>query len=120
MRAPLANGRNGRDPSTGRFAKGNPGGPGSPQARHARQLRERLNDALFKTCSPDRLLAAIDAVLKLAESGDTAALKLLMERIAGPPVAVEIQERLEALEQRLEELNARKLNRESIWDTKQS
>ena len=94
---PNANGPNGRGPN-GRFAPGNPGGPGSPQARHARQLRERLNDALFKTCSPDRLVVAIDAVLKLAEAGDVAALKLLMERIAGPPVNVEILERIEALE----------------------
>jgi len=97
MSDPIDPSANGRD-SKGRFAHGNGGGPGSPQARHARQLRERLNDALFKACSPDRLLAAIDAVLKLAEAGDVAALKLLVERIAGPPVAVDIVERIEAIE----------------------
>ena len=66
--------------------------------KHAAQLRRRLDDALFKTCSPDRLLVAIDAVLKLAEAGDVAALKLLMDRIAGPPTDRAILERLEALE----------------------
>jgi len=87
----------GRD-SNGRFKVGNPGGPGSPVARQARQLRERLNDALFKGCSPDRLLAAVDALLKQAECGDVAAARLLFERIAGPPINSDIAERLEALE----------------------
>ena len=93
---PSANG-DGRD-TKGRFKPGNRGGPGSPLARHSRQLRERLNDALFKVCSPDRLATAIDAVLKLAEAGDVAALRLLLERIAGPPVASDLIERLESLE----------------------
>ena len=99
MSDPIANGSNGDDRDTkGRFKPGNPGGPGSPQAKHARQLRERLNDALFKVCSPDRLVNAIDACLKLAEAGDVPALRLLLERIAGPPVAADLIERLEALE----------------------
>ena len=93
---PLPNG-DGRD-AGGRFKPGNRGGPGSPLARHSRQLRERLNDALFKVCSPDRLATAIDACLKLAEGGDIAALRLLLERIAGPPVAADLIERLEQLE----------------------
>jgi len=87
----------------GRFAKGNPGGPGSPVARHARQLRERLDDALFKICSTDRLTAAVDAILKLAEAGDTQAAKLLFERIAGPPIAASVMERIEALEAALQQ-----------------
>ena len=97
---PISNGGNGdgRDKSTGRFLPGWKGGPGSPAARHARQLRERLDDALFKTCSPDRLLAAVDALLKLAEAGDVAAFRLLAERISGPPVARDVIERIEALE----------------------
>ena len=98
MNEPIEPFDNGRDAS-GRFAIGNKGGPGSPVARQARQLRERLNDALFKVCSPDRLLSAIDAVLKLAEAGDVGALKLLMERISGPPINADLAERLEALEE---------------------
>ena len=95
--APTANGANGRG-SDGRFLPGNPGGPGNPGAKHARQLRERLSEALHKVCSPDRLVAVVDAVLKLAEAGDVQAAKLVFERIAGPPASTEILERLEALE----------------------
>ena len=86
---PNSNGPNGRD-GKGRFAPGNPGGPGSPVARHARQIRERLDSALFKTCSEDRLLAAIDACLRRAEAGDVAALMLILERIAGPPIVITV------------------------------
>ena len=95
---PLQPFENGRD-SNGRFTVGNPGGPGNPRSQLARQLRTRLEDALHKACSADRLLAAIDACLKLAEAGDVHALKLLIERIAGPPINSEIAERLEFLEQ---------------------
>jgi len=67
-------------------------------AKYARQLRERLNEALFKVCSADRLLAAVDAILKSAEAGDVAAFKVLVERISGPPINSDIAERIEALE----------------------
>lgn len=97
---PISNGGNGRD-GKGRFAPGNPGGPGNPRARTARQLRDRLDDALFKVCAPDRLVVAIDAVLKVAESGDVQALKFLVERIAGSPAPAAVLDRLEAIEQRL-------------------
>jgi hypothetical protein len=106
MSEPISNGSNGRD-AGGRFAPGNPGGPGAPTARYARQLRERLNEALFKICSPDRLLAAVDACMKHAEAGDIAALKLLVERIAGPPIASDLAERLERLEEQLGTTNAK-------------
>jgi hypothetical protein len=41
--------------------------------------------------------------LKLAEAGDVAALKLIMDRIAGPPTDRAVMERIEALEQRAAE-----------------
>ena len=94
---PISNGDEGRD-EQGRFVKGWKGGPGSPHARYARQLRERLNEALFKVCSPDRLVAVVDAILKAAEAGDVQAARLILERIAGPPISADLMERLEALE----------------------
>jgi hypothetical protein len=100
--APFENGDSDRG-SDGRFKPGWKGGPGNPRSQHARQLRVRLEEALHKSCSPDRLLAAVDAVLKLAEAGDVAAFKLLCERIAGPPISAEISERLEALETAIEQ-----------------
>lgn len=96
---PSSNGSNGDDrDALGRFKPGWRGGPGSPVAAKARLIRERLDDALFKTCSPDRLLSAVDAILKLAEAGDVAACKLLFDRIAGPPQDRSLIERIEALE----------------------
>jgi hypothetical protein len=91
----------GKDPDRnekGQFRPGWKGGPGSPVAKQAKQLRDRLHDALFKTCSADRLLAAIDAALKKAETGDLMALRFLCERISAPPVSTEAMERIEALE----------------------
>jgi len=102
---PFSNGANGEDGrgADGRFRPGWKGGPGSPVARQARQLRERLNDALFKVCSPDRLLAAVDACLKSAEAGDIVALKFLAERIAGTAVSGELLDRIEQLESAITE-----------------
>ena len=85
----------------GRFAPGTGGGPGAPPVTHARELRRRLNEALFKTCSEDRLLAATDAILRSAEAGNVKAYKLLCERIGGPPINSEIAERIEALEEKM-------------------
>lgn len=97
---PITNGDNngdGRD-KRGRFATGNPGGPGNPGARYARQVRDRWDESLFKVVSADRLVVAIDACLRKAEAGDILALKLLAERIKGPPIAGDVVERLEQLE----------------------
>ena len=94
---PIMDGSNGRQPN-GRFAPGNAGGPGNPTGRKLRDVRARLDEALFKVCAPDRLVAAVDAILKLAEAGDTQAAKLLFERIAGPPLNTEVAERIEKLE----------------------
>ena len=66
---PLSNGSNGGGDrnANGTFKPGRRGGPGSPQAKHARQIRKRLNDALFRVCSADRLANVVDAIVKLAE-----------------------------------------------------
>lgn len=82
----------------GRFKPGCKGGPGSPAARHARQLRERLNEALHKICSPDRLLNVLDALMKLAEAGDVQAIKLVCELIRGPYRDVVLNERVDEIE----------------------
>jgi hypothetical protein len=113
---PISNGSNGDSErgADGRFKIGNGGGPGSPVARQARQLRERLNDALFKVCSPDRLLAAVDACLKSAEAGDIVALKFLAERIAGTAVSGEVLDRLELLEQQINNPTASNAGRSDI------
>jgi hypothetical protein len=84
----------------GRFGPGNKGGPGSPVARHARELAERFDEAIFKTCSPDRLLAMLDAVLKRAEAGDIPAARLIQELIADRDIPLRLERLEELLERR--------------------
>jgi hypothetical protein len=88
--------------SAGRFRLGTRGGPGNPAARHARELRARLDEALFKACAPDRLLAVIDALLRLAEAGDVPAARLLLDRVQPADAAVDL---------RIKELEAAMLER---------
>ena len=59
--------------------------------------------AAIQNVPVDRLLVAIDAALKAAEAGNIQALKFLAEYIKGPPVAAEVLERIETLEQALAE-----------------
>ena len=98
---PFSNGPigDGRD-SRGRFAKGCVGGPGNPGAKHAIELRQRLNAALEAEVTADRLRVVIRVLIQLAEGGDIAAMKLLLDRIAPPDS--EMRERIAALEQLLE------------------
>lgn len=89
--------------SDGRFRPGNRGGPGNPRAQHARQLRQRLDEALFKVAAPDRLVNVVDSLLKAAEAGDIAAIRLVFDRLMGPVVDAATAERIENLEQQLSE-----------------
>ncbi|NLE38906.1 MAG: hypothetical protein GX621_12855 [Pirellulaceae bacterium] len=100
-KSPSANGPNGnreRD-HRGRFAKGNPGGPGNPLAARVAMLRSAIIAAV-----DDKDVAEVVARLIVqAKSGDVAAAKLFLERVFGPPLPVDIIERLEKLETLLEE-----------------
>jgi hypothetical protein len=95
---PSTNGSNGRT-TAGRFAKGNLGGPGNPHARRAARLRS----ALFKAVTPDDLRDVIHALLTAAKGGDVSAAKELMQRLLGPPEAIDLLERMEALEAKIEQ-----------------
>ena len=97
--SPSPNGTNGRGEG-GRFSKGNHGGPGNPYA----QCVARLRRALFDSIRPDDLAEVVGALLKSAKEGDVAAAKELLQRLLGPPESVDLIERLDALEQKLEEV----------------
>jgi hypothetical protein len=89
----------------GTFKKGWRGGPGGPGNKHLRQLRQRWIDAMFKAWSPDRLLAAADALLKSAEAGDVQAARLLVDQIRQlheQDFNERVEERLEAIERQME------------------
>ncbi len=87
---------NGRD-DRGRFVAGCAGGPGNPHSRRVNQLRSALLDAVDE--ADIREIAA--ALVADARGGDVQAAREILRRVLGPPVAVDILERLEALEAEL-------------------
>src|SRR5215203_3059716 len=96
---PSTNGSNGRS-AGGKFAKGNPGGPGNPHARHAAKLRS----ALFRSVKPTDLREVVKKLLEQAKAGEIASIKELLQRVLGPPEAVDLIERLSALEAQITQL----------------
>jgi len=100
--SPSTNGDNGRQ-AGGRFAQGNAGGPGNPHAKRVAKLRT----ALFKAVSPDDLKAVVAALLKSAKGGDVAAARELLQRLLGPPEALDFVERLEGMEQKIAAMQER-------------
>ena len=78
---PSTNGKNGRD-KLGRFAQGNAGGPGNPYARRVAELRSALMDAVTEDD-----LRAVVAKLKKAKEGDIAAIREVLDRALGKPLA---------------------------------
>jgi hypothetical protein len=81
----------GRD---GRFVRGNPGGPGNPFAGKVAKLRE----AGWKAIKPAEIKAVYRKLLEMAMAGDVPAARLLLDRLLGPAVEVDLLERVEQLE----------------------
>ena len=96
---PSPAGSNGRGPN-GRFAPGNRAGRGNPHARRVARLRA----ALLRSVTPEDIVDVARALLAQAKEGDVAAAKELLQRLLGPPVELDLIERLEAMERRLAEL----------------
>lgn len=90
-------GPGGRESSSGRFAPGNKAGRGNPHAAAVQKLRS----ALYKAVTPKDLAEVVGVLLSKAKAGDIAAVRELIHRLLGPPVAADILERLEQVEQRL-------------------
>ena len=87
----------------GRFRLGNKSAKGNPHAR----LVARLRAELLRAVTPADLRDVVAALLNQAKTGDVAAAKELLQRLLGPPVELDLLERLEALEQRLAEQQER-------------
>ena len=82
----------------GRFKPGNPGGPGNPLAARVARLRAALLDAV----SPDDVRAVVEALVAEAKRGSVPAARELLQRALGAPEALDLAERLEALEALME------------------
>lgn len=90
---PLSSKGNGDRETNGRFRAGNRAARGNPLARRAQQLRS----ALYRAVSTDDLTAVIHRLVADAKGGDTAATKLLLERLLGPSTSVDILHRIARL-----------------------
>ena len=99
---PSATGANGRT-AGGRFAPGNACGRGNPHARRVARLRAEL----LRAVEPQDLRDVMSALLARAKAGEIAAVKELLQRLLGPPVELDLLQRIEVLEGRLTELAAK-------------
>ena len=81
----------------GRFGPGNRCARGNPHARRVARLRAEL----LRAVTPQDLRDVVAALLARAKAGEVAAVKELLQRLLGPPVELDLLERIEALEQRL-------------------
>lgn len=93
MKTPSPNGDIGQD-DRGRFAKGNRGGPGNPHGKRTARLRAEL----LRCVSPADLREIVASLVVQAKSGDLAAIRELLNRVLGAPVATDILDRLEEIE----------------------
>jgi hypothetical protein len=96
---PVGDGRG----SDGRFKPGNKAAKGNPHAKAVQKLRA----ALFEAVQPDDLRQIVAAMVEKAKAGDIPACREVLERTLGKPEAADFVARLEALEERIAELQKR-------------
>lgn len=89
---PVSNG--GRDPTSGRFTKGNSLGRNVKHARQASQIRSLL----YKVATTEEVTALLEALLAKAQTGDVPACKLCLEYLLGPPQSLDIIQAVASLE----------------------
>src|SRR4051812_22732342 len=92
---------NGRS-AGGRFGPGNKCARGNPHARRVARLRAEL----LRAVTPQDLREVVAALLAKAKAGEVAAIKELLERLLGPPVELDLLQRMEDLERNLAEMAA--------------
>jgi hypothetical protein len=89
---------NGRDIG-GRFSKGNKFARGNPVARRTQRLRA----ANAKAITPKESMALTRKMYELGMAGDVPAAREVYQRTVGPPIAADLLERLERLEELIQE-----------------
>ena len=93
--SPVGSGRDNR----GRFGAGNKLAKGNPLNKRTQQIRA----ALLRAVTPTDIREAAKRIVEQARNGDLRAFSELLDRTLGRPVQADVLERLEALEQHLEE-----------------
>lgn len=99
MRDPPDPSADGQRDERGRFTTGNRLGRGNPHAAKVARLRS----ALLESVSEEDVRAVVEALLREAKAGNVQAVKELLERTLGRPEALDVLERVEALEELLAE-----------------
>ena len=95
---PLPAAGNGRDPH-GQFASGNRIGKGNPFGKRVNEIRGELINAL----TTEDLRAVASALIEKAKGGDIPAVRELFDRTIGKPQEADLIERIEQLEQQLDQ-----------------
>lgn len=98
LRSTLGDGGNDERDSRGRFAKGNHLGVGNPLAGRAAKIRAFLLQEL----TDEDVKKIADRLIRMAVGGDIVAIRELLDRTVGKSTSFEINERIEALEQRMQ------------------
>lgn len=92
---------NGRD-RRGRFTVGNRAAQGNPFARRVARLRA----SLLRAIEPHDIEEVVKALLEQAKAGDAVAAREVLNRALGKAEAVDVLQRLAAIEERLEAATA--------------
>jgi hypothetical protein len=96
---PSTTGANGRGPR-GRFIPGNKAAKGNPFAKRVAALRASLYEAV----TPADMEAVVKKLVIQAKAGDVASIKELLQRLLGPAEAIDLNDRLAAMEAQIEQL----------------
>ena len=87
---------NGRG-KNGTFSRGHKFAKGNPHAAKVQKLRGGLLEAV-SAADPEDIAKKL---VKAARNGNVAAAKLLFDRLLGPPLPLDIEERLKTIEEQL-------------------
>lgn len=74
----------------GRFQKGNKEGKGNPYNKAINRFRT----ALFGAVTPEDFTKIVETLKEQALSGDLKAITILLDRLLGAPVTIDVMERL--------------------------
>jgi len=95
----MSDGSNGRD-HQGRFGPGNQASKGRSNP-HAKRVAE-LRSAFLEAVTPDDIREVVAALKAQALEGNVQAARVLLDRVLGPPEAVDVEQRLSEVEALLE------------------